>query len=60
MYAKLVDDILSMYIQEIDRLGEAMAMARVKGDNVEYIKLSERHDELILLFHGTINIINKS
>ena len=60
MDVKLVDDILSMYNQEIDRLGEAMTIARVNGDNIEYIKLSERHDELILLFHGTINIINKS
>ena len=60
MDVKLVDDILNMYNQEIERLGEAMTIARVSGDNTEYIKLSERHDELILLFHGTINIINKS
>ena len=60
MDVKLVDDILNMYNQEIERLGGAMTMARVNGDNAEYIKLSERHDELILLFHGTINIINKS
>ena len=60
MDVKLVDDILNMYNHEIERLGEAMAVARVNGDNTEYIKLSERHDELILLFHGTIDIINKS
>lgn len=60
MKLDLVDEILKLYDIEIWRLSELMASARVSGDVAEYTKLSERHDELIHLFYGTIDIINRS
>ena len=60
MNADVLDKILSLYSNEIERLSLEMSIARNNGDMVGYTKLSERHDELFILFHGTIDIINKS
>ena len=60
MNVDVLDKILSLYNKEIKRLSLEMSIARNTGDMVGYTKLCERHDELILLFHGTIDIINSS
>ena len=60
MNVDVLDKILSLYNNEIERLSLEMSIARNSGDLAGYTKLSERHDELIILFHGTIDIINNS
>ena len=60
MNVDVLDKILSLYSNEIERLSLEMSIARNNGDMVGYTKLYERHDELLILFHGTIDIINKS
>lgn len=60
MNKDMLDNILSLYNKELERLSLAMSITRNSGDIVGYIKLSERLDELVILFHGTIDIINKS
>ena len=60
MNVDVIDKILSLYGNEFNRLSLEMSIARNSGDMVSYTKLSERHDELIILFHGTIGIINNS
>ena len=60
MNKDVLDKILSLYNKELERLSLAMSNTRNSGDMVGYTKLSERLDELIILFHGTIDIINKS
>lgn len=60
MNKDVLDKILSLYNKEFERLSLAMSITRNSGDMTGYTKLSERLDELIILFHGTIDIINKS
>ena len=60
MNKDVLDKILSLYNKELERLSLAMSNTRNSGDMVGYTKLSERLDELVILFHGTIDIINKS
>lgn len=60
MNKDVLDKILSLYNKELERLSLAMSITRNSGDMVGYTKLSERLDELVILFHGTIDIINKS
>ena len=60
MNKDVLDKILSLYNKELERLSLAMSNTRNSGDMIGYTKLSERLDELVILFHGTIDIINKS
>ena len=60
MKERYVDGIIKMYDREINALSLEISKAR-KCYDFELMKvLCERQDEVLLLFHETIDIINRS
>lgn len=59
MKNKTVDAIIAMYDKEINRLALEISNAQRRGDINELIKVYERQDEVLVMFHRTVDIINR-
>ena len=59
MKNKTVDAIIAMYDKEINRLALEISNAQRHGDINELIKACERQDEVLALFHKTVDIFNR-
>ena len=59
MKNKTVDDIIAMYDKEINRLALEISNAQIHGDINELLKACERQDEVLAMFHRTVDIINR-
>lgn len=59
MKNKTVDAIIAMYDKEINRLALEISNAQRRGDLNELIKAYERQDEVLVMFHRTVDIINR-
>ena len=59
MKNKTVDAIIAMYDKEINRLALEISNAQRRGDLNELIKVYERQDEVLVMFHRTVDIINR-
>ena len=55
----MIDRILKMYEAEIKMLGIQMQQCRNCNDMKRYYELSMKFDELNMLFHRTLKIINE-
>ena len=60
MKNKTVDAIVDMYDEEIYRLALDISDAQRHGDTNELLKACERQDEVLALFHKTVDIINRT
>lgn len=59
MKNKTVDAIIAMYDKEINRLALEISNAQRHSDINELIKACERQDEVLAMFHKTVDIINR-
>ena len=59
MKERCVDSIIKMYDREINTLALEISKARKCDDIDLMMALCERQDEVLLLFHETIDIINR-
>ena len=59
MKNKTFDAIIAMYDKEINRLALEISNAKRHGDINELIKVCERQDEVLAMFHKTVDIINR-
>lgn len=59
MKNKTVDALIAMYDKEINRLALEISNAQRHGDINELIKACERQDEVLAMFHRTVDIINR-
>lgn len=59
MKNKTVDAIIAMYDEEIYRLALDISDAQRHGATNELLKACERQDEVLALFHKTVDIINR-
>ena len=59
MKNKTVDAIIAMYDKEINRLALEISNAQRHGDINELIKVCARQDEVLAMFHKTVDIINR-
>ena len=59
MKNKTVDAIIDMYDKEIYRLALVISNAQRHGDTNELLKSCERQDEVLALFHKTVDLINR-
>ena len=60
MKERCVNSIIKMYDREINILALEISKARKCDDIDLMMALCERQDEVLLLFHETIDIINRS
>ena len=59
MKNKTVDAIIAMYDKEINRLAFEISNAQRHGATNELLKACERQDEVLAMFHKTVDIINR-
>ena len=59
MKNKTVDAIIAMYDKEINRLALEISNAQRHGATNELLKACERQDEVLAMFHKTVDIINR-
>lgn len=59
MKNKTVDAIIDMYNKEIYRLALVISNSKRHGDTNELLKACERQDEVLAMFHKTVDIINR-
>ena len=60
MKKKFIDMTIRMFDDEINYLALAISDARRSGDTQEMLKMCERQDEVLLLFHEMMDIINRN
>lgn len=58
MKNRTVKAIIDMYDEEIYRLALEISNAQRHGDSNELLKACERQDEVLAMFHKTVDIIN--
>ena len=60
MKNRTVEAIIDMYDKEIYRLALVISNSKAHGDTNELLKACERQDEVLALFHKTVDIINRT